>query len=259
MIRIDVERIPCLSDNYVWMIKVDDDAQPTATAIVDPAEVGPVVAALERAGRRPTHILNTHHHGDHVGGNLELKARYGLTVVGPAADRARIPGIDIALAQDDAYDLGGAVARVLDVPGHTSGHIAWYFERHGALFCGDTLFALGCGRVFEGTMPQMWQSLLKLRDLPDDTTVYCAHEYTLSNARFARGIDPSNPALAVRAEAVARAREEGRPTVPSRLGDEKETNPFLRADDPVLAAVMGLAGRSAEDVFAAIRSAKDRA
>jgi hydroxyacylglutathione hydrolase len=250
---LDILRIPVLKDNYVWLLR-----GAAAVAVVDPAVEAPVVAELERLGVRLTHILNTHHHNDHVGANLALKARYGCQIVGPLADKARIPGIDLALAEDDTFRLGDATARVFDVPGHTSGHIAFWFEGEKALFCGDTLFALGCGRLFEGTPAQMWASLLKFRALPDATRVFCAHEYTQSNARFAVTADPANAALAARARDVDAARAKGEATVPSLLGLEKATNPFLRADDPGLAATFGLAGRPPVEVFAAIRAAKDR-
>ncbi len=250
---LDVVRIPVLKDNYVWLLRSGD-----AVAAVDPAVDGPVEDELAARGWRLTHILNTHHHNDHVGANLVLKARHGLTIVGPRADRDRIPGIDIEVGDGETYVLGGAAARVFDVPGHTRGHIAYWFEAAGALFCGDTLFALGCGRLFEGTPAQMWASLLKLRALPDGTKVHCAHEYTQSNARFALSVDPGNAALRARARSVDEARAAGRATVPSALGEEKATNPFLRADDPAFARAMGLAGRPPAEVFAAIRAAKDR-
>jgi hydroxyacylglutathione hydrolase len=250
---LDIVRIPVLKDNYLWLLRSGG-----AVAIVDPAVDGPVDAELAARGWRLTHILNTHHHNDHVGANLALKARHGCTIVGPRADRERIPGIDVALGEGETYALGDARARVFDVPGHTRGHIAYWFEAERALFCGDTLFALGCGRLFEGTPAQMWSSLLKLRALPDDTRVHCAHEYTQSNARFALSVDADNAALRDRARGVDAARAEGRATVPSLLGEEKATNPFLRADNPDLARAAGLAGGPAVEVFAAIRAAKDR-
>jgi hydroxyacylglutathione hydrolase len=250
---LDIVRIPVLKDNYVWLLKAG-----AAVAVVDPAIDAPVDDTLLRRGWRLTHILNTHHHNDHVGANLALKAKHGCTIVGPRADRERIPGIDVALGEGETYVLGDATARVFDVPGHTRGHIAYWFEADRALFCGDTLFALGCGRLFEGAPAQMWDSLLKLRALPGDTQVHCAHEYTQSNARFALSVDRDNPALRARAAAVDEARARGEATVPSRLGEEKATNPFLRADDPGLARALGLAGRPPAEVFAAIRAAKDR-
>lgn len=250
---LDIVRIPVLKDNYVWLIKAGADV-----AVVDPAVDGPVEEELARRGWRLTRILNTHHHNDHVGANLALKARHGCTIVGPRADRARIPGLDVDVADGEFYALDGAQARVFDVPGHTRGHIAYWFAEDRALFCGDTLFALGCGRLFEGTPAQMWRSLGKLRALPGDTRVYCAHEYTQSNARFALSVDPDNEALRARAGLIDLARAKGEATVPSLLAEEKATNPFLRADDPDLARALGLAGRPPEEVFGEIRAAKDR-
>lgn len=250
---LDIVRIPVLKDNYVWLLKADADV-----AVVDPAVDGPVEDELRARGWRLTHILNTHHHNDHVGANLALKARHGCTIVGPRADRDRIPGIEIEVGEGETYALAGAQARVFDVPGHTRGHIAYWFEADGALFCGDTLFALGCGRLFEGSPAQMWHSLGKLRALPGDTRVYCAHEYTQSNARFALSVDPDNADLRDRAGRIDRARAKGEATVPSLLAEEKATNPFLRADDPGLARALGLAGRPAAEVFGEIRAAKDR-
>jgi hydroxyacylglutathione hydrolase len=252
---LEIERIPCRTDNYIWLVH---EPETGSVAVVDPADAEPVEARLAARGFILTHILNTHHHGDHVGGNLALKKRWDCTIVGPRADAARIPGIDVAVGDGDTYRLGEAVARIFDVPGHTRGHIAFWFSLEKALFCGDTLFALGCGRLFEGTPAQMWNSLGKLRALPDDTQVYCAHEYTQSNARFALSVDAGNADLVARAKDVDAARAQGLATVPSPLGLEKRTNPFLRADDAGLARALGLAGAPPEAVFAAVRGAKDR-
>jgi hydroxyacylglutathione hydrolase len=252
---MDIQLIPAFSDNYVYLFK---DPASEAVGIVDPGEAKPVLAALDRLGWRPTHIFNTHHHADHIGGNGVLKQRFGCTIVGPAADRHRIPDLDVAVGEEDAYRFGSQEVRVFETPGHTSGHIALWFSEASALFSGDTLFALGCGRLFEGTPAQMWNSLLKLRALPADTRIYCGHEYTLSNARFAVTVDPDNPALKERAANIAVLRDAGKPTIPTTLGMERATNPFLRADDPDVAAAVGLAGADPVEVFAEIRRRKDQ-
>lgn len=251
---LQIEQIPVLSDNYVYLVH-----EPVAklTAVVDPAVTEPVVAALARHGWRLTHILNTHHHHDHVGGNEALKAATGCVVVGPRADRERIPGIDVALGDGDVFEFGACRASVFDVPGHTRGHIAYHFAAEHALFCGDTLFALGCGRMFEGTAPEMWASLQKLRGLPGDTRVYCAHEYTQSNGRFALSVEPGNAALVARMREVDARRAANRPTVPSTLAEELATNPFLRPDSAEIQAAVGLPGAPLHEVFGATRARKD--
>ncbi len=255
MSRLDVRQIPVLNDNYVYLAR---DQASGACAAVDPAVAGPVLSALDVLGWRLSHILNTHHHHDHVGGNLELKRATGCTVVGNAADAARIPGIDVRLNDGDTFALGESTAEVIAVSGHTIGHIAYWFAADDVLFCGDTLFALGCGRLFEGTPSQMWRSLSALRALPDETKVYCAHEYTEANARFALSVDPANRRLVERAQAVKALRQTGTPTVPSTIEDERATNPFLRADAPELARAVGLTDADPTTVFAAIRKRKDQ-
>jgi hydroxyacylglutathione hydrolase len=254
MARLEIERIPVLQDNYVWLAREADSG---AVAAVDPSVAEPVLAAAERRGWKITHILNTHHHPDHTGGNLEIKAATGATIVGPSHDRARIPGIDVEVSDGGSYDLGRERAEIFFVPGHTKGHIAFWFRNSDALFCGDTLFLMGCGRLFEGTPEQMWNSLSRLRALPESTKVYCGHEYTQSNARFALTVEPANADLKARAAWVDRMRAEGKGTVPGTMGDERKTNPFLRADVPAVAAAVGLAGADPVKVFAEVRRRKD--
>lgn len=244
--------VPCLQDNYAFLVHDEASGQ---TALVDAPETGPIRAELDRRGWRLSDILITHHHPDHVGGVAGLRA--GARVIGAAADAHRLPPLDLAVSPGDRVTVCGEEAEAIDVAGHTVGHLAYHFPRSGILFSADSLMALGCGRLFEGTAAQMWDSLLRLRALPPDTTVCSGHEYTEGNARFALSFDGSNEALKARAEAIARARERGEPTVPSRLGDEVATNPFLRADDPALKASMGMPDASDSEVFAAIRSAKD--
>lgn len=254
MPALDIVLVPALSDNYVYLLH---DAASGATAVVDPGEVAPVEAALAERGWTLTHILNTHHHADHIDGNEALKAKYGATLVGPKAEAARIPDMDVTVAEGDTYDFAGHTAQVFETPGHTTGHISFYFADSDALFPGDTLFSLGCGRMFEGTPAQFWDSLRKLRDLPDSTYIYCGHEYTASNAKFALSIDGDNDALKARATEIEELRAEGRPTIPSLLGQEKAINPFLRADDPKIAAAVGKSGADPVEVFAAVRKGKD--
>jgi hydroxyacylglutathione hydrolase len=250
-----VELIPALRDNYIYLLRDQGTAK---TAVVDPSLAAPVVQALSAHGWRLDYILNTHHHFDHTGGNLELKEFYGATVVGPKADRDRIPGIDVDLADDEKFHFGSRTARVIDIPGHTRGHIAFWFKADAALFCGDTLFAMGCGRMFEGTPEQMWTSLSKLAALPKPTRIYCGHEYTEANARFALTLEPGNRPLRERADGVAKLRAQGLPTLPSTLGEELLTNPFLRPQSPEIQASVGLAGQGAVAVFAEVRRLKDQ-
>jgi hydroxyacylglutathione hydrolase len=251
---LDVRQIPVLNDNYVYLVR---ESESGAVAVVDPAVAEPVLRKADELGWKITHILNTHHHGDHVGGNLEIQQATGCHIVGPRADRQRIPGIQTEVGDGDTYRFGEAVAEVFDVPGHTRGHIAYWFADDDVLFPGDTLFALGCGRLFEGTPEQMWRSLGKLRRLPDSAKVYCAHEYTQANAKFSLSLGEDNADLSARAKEIDATRAAGKPTVPSTLGQEKRTNPFLRADDPALAQALGMAGSAPVEVFAEVRRRKD--
>ncbi len=251
---LEVHMFPCLSDNYGFLIH---DPEGDVTAVIDTPEVAPINAALEEKGWKLTHILNTHHHFDHAGGNEVLKAQWACTIVGAANDAARIPGIDVRVADGERLSFGSTEARVIETPGHTTGHIAYYFPEDGVAFVGDTLFALGCGRLFEGTPEQMWNSLKKLMALPDETVVYCAHEYTQSNAAFALSVEPDNADLLARAEEIDRLRAAGEPTVPTTIGLEKATNPFLRPDSPNLQATVGLDDGDLVAVFAETRRRKD--
>ena len=242
---IEVVRIPALSDNYIWL--VHDEASGD-TAVVDPAEAAPVLAEAARRGWSISQIWNTHWHPDHVGGNLVIQEATGAVVTGPAGEADKIPGIARAVGEGDSVTLGAYTAKVLDVPAHTAGHIAFILEGEEAplAFVGDTLFAMGCGRLFEGTAEQMFDAMRKLDTLPDDTLIYCAHEYTLSNGKYALVAEPENDAISARMEIVSYLREElGEATVPFSLGDERLTNPFLRAATPEILADR----RAAKDSF----------
>lgn len=250
-----VEQIPVLSDNYIYLAHEPESG---ATAVIDPAVAAPVLAVLAARDWRLTHILNTHHHGDHTGGNVDLKRATGAQVVGARKDADRIPGIDQEVGEGETFLLGHAAAMVFETPGHTSGHIAFWFPDSDALFCGDTLFSLGCGRLFEGSAEQMWASLSKLRELPGETRVFCAHEYTAANGRFARMVERDNPALLTRLEQVAQLRAADHPTVPSLLAEERATNPFLRADEAAVSRAVGMDRNTPPaQVFAELRRRKD--
>jgi len=223
---IEIARIPVLSDNYVWLVHEPGSGE---TTVIDPAVAEPVLAEAERRGWRITQIWNTHWHPDHTGGNAAIKASTGARVTGPAAEAARIPTLDRTVSEGDRVTLGGVEADVLEVPAHTAGHIAYHLPGEQAAFVGDTLFAMGCGRLFEGTAEQMHANLQRLAALPPETRVYCAHEYTLSNARFAVTVEPENEDLRGRFAAVEAARAAGEPTVPTTIGLERATNPFMRA------------------------------
>lgn len=236
---MEIVTIPMLRDNYSYLLIAEDER----AAIIDPTEAEPAVHEIERRNLSLRFILNTHHHGDHTGGNAELKRRYGCKTAAPAADLHRIADVDIPLREGDVFSFGGDAAKIIETPGHTSGHICFYFKAAKALFCGDTLFSLGCGRLFEGTAEQMWRSLSKIMALPDGTLVYCGHEYTEANGRFCLNVEPDNTALQRRMAEVVKLRAAGRPTIPATLGEEKHANAFLRA---------GNAER-----FAALRARKD--
>lgn len=252
---MEILTIPCLTDNYAFLLR---DAGSGAVAVIDVPDAAPVLAALADRGWTLTDILLTHHHGDHIGGVEDLRAATGAKVTGAAADAHRLPPLDRAVLPGDEVMVGGLSGRVIDVPGHTVGHIAFHFPEAVAAFTGDSLMALGCGRLFEGTPEQMWSSLSRLAALPPDTLICSGHEYTASNARFALSVEPDNPALQARVAAITAARAEGRATVPSRLDEELATNPFLRAQLPQVKAAVDRARASDAECFAEIRRRKDR-
>ncbi len=245
----------CRQDNYGVLLH---DAASGATASIDAPETAAIEQALVETGWRLTDILVTHHHADHTAGIGDLKNRYGCRVVAPRKEADKIPGVDVAVEEGEEVSLGAMSGRILDTPGHTIGHVSYWFEAEKLVFAGDTLFSVGCGRVFEGDPAMMWRSLTKLRDLPGDTLLYCGHEYTAANVKFALTIEPGNPALKARAEEVARLRSEERPTIPVTIGAERAANPFLRADVPSLAKEIGMEGASPAQVFAEIRARKDK-
>lgn len=251
MSDINVTLVPCLTDNYAYLVW----NRSGICAVVDPSEPEPVRKALSGHGLKLTHILNTHHHLDHCGGNLALKDEFGAQVVGPAKDRDRIPGIDVGVDEDAPWVFGSQKVRILEIPAHTRGHIAFVFDDFA--FTGDTLFAIGCGRLFEGTPAMMWSSLSKLMQLSDETKIYCGHEYTLSNGRFALTMEPDNRDLQARMRDVQSLRDSDQPTMPSTIGLEKKTNPFLRPNSPQIRATLDM--RDADDVavFSEIRKRKD--
>ncbi len=252
---LELVTIPCLSDNYAFLVHDPDTGQ---TACVDVPEVGPILAALRARGWVLSHILLTHHHDDHIAGVGALREATGARVLGAAADAHRLPPLDQALAEGDSFAIGAHKVALIDVPGHTGGHIAFHIPSAAMVFTGDSLMAAGCGRLFEGSGAQMWASLQKLAALPPDTLVCSGHEYTASNIRFALTLEPANAALISRSKAVDEARRRLDPTVPSRLSDELATNPFLRAHLAEMKARLGLPDAADPVVFAEIRSRKDR-
>lgn len=254
MSALQVRQFPCLDDNYGYLIH-DPDTGETATIDTPDAEV--ILAQAAEAGWTITQIWNTHHHFDHAGGNEAIIAATGAKVVGPSYDTQRIPSIDTPVGDGDTIRLGTKEAEVWFTPGHTLGHIVYIFRGEQKVFVGDTLFALGCGRLFEGSPQQMWTSLSRLADLPDETLVFCAHEYTQANAAFALSVDPDNTDLQAYSHQVDRERARGEPTVPTTIGAEKAANPFLRAKDPALRARLGLETAPDDEVFAEVRRRKD--
>ncbi len=251
---MDIQILPILNDNYCYLLH---DSVTGQVGVVDPGDADPVLDVLDAQGWRLNVIFNTHHHGDHVAGNQALKDRFGCPVIGPEADRSRIGTLDTGVAGGDTVRFGSETGAVLSIPGHTRHHIAFHFPDSRALFCGDTLFSLGCGRLFEGTAADMWQSMRALMPLPGDTRVYCGHEYTQSNARFAVTVDPDNAALRARVDEIAAQRARGEPTIPTTLDQERHTNPFLRADEPGVQTALGMDGADPVAVFAALRQRKD--
>lgn len=250
-----IVQFPALNDNYNYLLH---DEASGVTAAVDPSEAAPTVQALRRNGWSLDIILNTHHHHDHVGGNRDLQAAYGCEIIGFEGDAGRIPAITQLVKAGDGVQVGESRAEVFFVPGHTSGHIAYYFSEDAALFCGDTMFAMGCGRLFEGTPAQMHDSLQQLAQLPSDTRIYCAHEYTEANGRFALTVEPQNVDLRQRMVNVKALRARNEPTVPSQLGEELATNPFLRTDSAAIRETLQMRDADAVEVFAEIRRRKDR-
>lgn len=249
---MEIVTVPCLSDNYAYLVKA-----PEGVCLIDAPEAGPIIEALESRGWELDALLITHHHHDHVGGVAELREKYGCTVFGPKAEKEKLPPLDTAVEGGDTLRIGGTPVEVIFVPGHTLGHVAFHFPEAEAVFTADSLMALGCGRIFEGTPDMMWESLSKLSALPAETLVCSGHEYTTSNARFALTIEPGNEALKLRSDAIAKARTEGRATATCKLSEELATNPFLRPASPEIRDRLGMKDAPDAAVFAEIRARKD--
>ena len=243
--------IPAYTDNYIWVMQSGSDI-----SVIDPGDAAPVLELIRNNDLNLVDILLTHHHFDHVGGNFELKEKYECKIVGSKKDFERIPGIDIQVSEGDIWNFDEHNAQIIEIPGHTTGHIAFYFESLKLVFTGDTLFSLGCGRLFEGSPEMMWKSLSKLRGLPDETKIYCGHEYTLSNGKFISSIYPSDE-IESKIDRLKSLDKQNIPSIPSTIGDEKRLNIFLKADDEDLINSLGLTGKSPEEVFGHIRNLKD--
>lgn len=252
---LELVTIPCRTDNYAYLVH---DAESGQTAVIDVPDAAPILAALTARDWTLSDILITHHHDDHISGVEMVRAATGAMILGAAADAHRLPPLDLALTEAGSFSIGREFARVIDVPGHTVGHIAFYFPQSGLAFTGDSLIAGGCGRLFEGTPAQMHKSLAKLAALPPDTLICSGHEYTTSNLAFAATLEPLNPALICRRADVAALRASGQPTVPVRLETELQTNPFLRAEMPAMKAAVGMPNADGLAIFAEIRARKDK-
>jgi hydroxyacylglutathione hydrolase len=246
---------PCLKDNYGVLLH---DSSTGTTAAIDAPEAAAVEAALAERGWRLTDILVTHHHADHTGGIAELKKKHLCRVIAPRKEASKIANIDVTVREGDVVTVGSLVGRVLETPGHTAGHVTYWFKSDKLAFVGDTLFSVGCGRILEGTPDMMWQSLLKIRNLPADTLIFCGHEYTAANVHFALTIEPKNIALRARAEEVVRLSEQKKPTIPTTIQQEKSYNPFLRADLHSVQGAIGMEGSPPAQVFGLIRARKDK-
>lgn len=255
MAALDRVQFPCLTDNYCVLLHDPGSGQ---TAAIDAPDANAIKNVLTQRGWRLTHIFTTHHHNDHTSGNLDLKSFYGCEILGPAGEADRIPGIDTSVSSAADVSFAGRDIRVIETPGHTLGHISYWFPDQAMAFAGDTLFALGCGRIFEGDARMMWTSLCTLAALPDQTAIYCGHEYTLANGRFALSVEPENEALKMRMNEVTALRQAGQPAVPTTIAQEKATNPFLRASSRNIRARLGLEGAADWQVFARLRELKNK-
>lgn len=255
MASLEVHQFPSRSDNYGVLVH---DKATGATAAIDAPDAEELLAALHEKGWKLTHILTTHHHGDHTAGNAAVKRATGCTIVGPAKEAESIPGIDVTVREGDRVEIGGATARVIETPGHTRGHVSYHFPGDELVFVGDTLFSVGCGRLLEGDAKTMWSSLEKLAKLPPETTLYCGHEYTDANCRFALTVEPENDVLQARAKEVAKLAERGAPALPTTIKQELATNPFLRPSSPAIQKRLGMEGRPLNEIFGEIRRRKDQ-
>ena len=251
---MQLEIIPCLNDNYSYLIK---DDQTSTVAIIDPSEFGPCDKKINEKYKKLDFILNTHHHFDHVGGNTELKKKYGSKILGFEKDKKRIPAIDVLLKDDQEFKIGSLDFKTIFIPGHTLGHIAFYLEKEKVIFTGDTLFSLGCGRVFEGTYEEMFNSLKKIKSLPEDTKIYCGHEYTKNNFEFCFKFNPNNDHLKNKQKEIDSKIKEGKPTIPSTIKEEIKTNIFLRYDDLDVKGTLNLKNASDLEIFTKLRDLKD--
>jgi len=251
---MQVTPIPCLTDNYAYIVH-DDNFK--TVGVVDPSEAKPIISFLKKKNLKLNYILNTHHHFDHIGGNIELKNIYNAKIVGFSEDKHRIPGIDISLVNNENWSFGNSTVKVFHIPGHTLGHICFFFEKEKIVFTGDTLFSLGCGKIFEGSHEQMLTSLNKIKQLPKDTMIYCGHEYTYKNAEFCMKYDSDNIDLKKKFEKIKKLRSQNLPTIPSSLEDEIKSNIFLRCDQNVLKIKLNMKNQEDSKVFKKVRDLKD--